>query len=184
MSPLSVRFKTAVSISIITTPLLTRWTKSCRRNWRKIPLSSQSSLMHSRTWNTGCLVDNRGAAGMLLEAALRTEHSVRNSQCSAGDRPLMPSWLTDGELQDIFDLRQSLRRIGQFPHRRRRGFGERSDLDDLRAVSRFPPARPPSLQLDGAQATPAHQKRFFWVKPILQKPVRRNGVHFADLMGR
>src|SRR5438045_5815644 len=58
MSPLSVRFKTAASISIITTLLLTRWTKLCRENWRRIPLSSQSSLMHSRTWNNRCLADN------------------------------------------------------------------------------------------------------------------------------
>src|SRR5881275_11331 len=58
MFPLSVRFKTAVSISIITTLLLTRWTKLCRKNWRRIPLSSQSSLMHSRTWNNRCLADN------------------------------------------------------------------------------------------------------------------------------
>src|SRR5439155_26781701 len=61
----------------------------------------------------------------------------------------MPSWLTVGKLQDILSW---VNRFGetQFPHRRRRGFGERSDLDDLRAVSRFPPARPPSLQLEGA----------------------------------
>src|SRR5205814_6528531 len=58
MFRLSVRFKTAVSISIITTLLRTRWTKSCRKNWRKIPRSSQSSLMHSRTWNNRCLADN------------------------------------------------------------------------------------------------------------------------------
>src|SRR5437870_6247284 len=58
MLPLSVRFKTAVSISIITTLLRTRWTKSCRKNWRKIPRSSQSALMHSRTWNNRCLADN------------------------------------------------------------------------------------------------------------------------------
>src|SRR5437867_7060296 len=58
MSPLSVRFKTAASISIITTQLLTRWTKLCRKNWRRIPLSSQSLLMHSRTWNNHCLADN------------------------------------------------------------------------------------------------------------------------------
>src|SRR5256714_9665515 len=58
MSPLSVRFKTAASISIITTLLLTRWTKLCRENWRRIPLSSQSLLMHSRTWNNRCLADN------------------------------------------------------------------------------------------------------------------------------
>src|SRR5438094_9040476 len=58
MSPLSVRFKTAASISIITTLLLTRWTKLCRKNWRRIPLSSQPLLMHSRTWNNRCLADN------------------------------------------------------------------------------------------------------------------------------
>src|SRR5205814_2379084 len=34
------------------------WTKSCRRNWRRIPQSSQSSRMHSRTWNNRCLADN------------------------------------------------------------------------------------------------------------------------------
>ena len=55
--PLSVRFKTAVSISIITTLLPTRWTKSCRKNWRKIPRSSRSLLTRSRTWNNRCLVD-------------------------------------------------------------------------------------------------------------------------------
>src|SRR5207247_5728275 len=58
MFRLSVRFKTAVSISIITTLLRTRWTKSCRKNWRKIPRSSQSALMDSRTWNNLCRADN------------------------------------------------------------------------------------------------------------------------------
>src|SRR5438477_13063053 len=62
MFPLSVRFKTAVSILIITTPLLTHWTKSCRKNWRKTLLSSQSLPMRSRTWNNRYPVDNcRGA---------------------------------------------------------------------------------------------------------------------------
>src|SRR5947207_15733936 len=59
MFPLSVRSKTAVSISIITTLLRTHWTKSCRKNWRRIPQSSQSLLMLLQTWSSRCLVEVR-----------------------------------------------------------------------------------------------------------------------------
>ena len=57
---LSVRFKTVVSIPIITTVPLTRWTRLSRKNWRRIPPSSQSSRMHLQTWSNRCHVDERG----------------------------------------------------------------------------------------------------------------------------
>src|SRR5439155_9185204 len=55
--PLLVRSKTAVSISTTTTPPLIRWTKSSRKNWRKILLSSQSLRMRLRTSSNRCLVE-------------------------------------------------------------------------------------------------------------------------------
>src|SRR6266496_2246610 len=77
MSPRSVRFKTAASISIITTLLLTRWTKLCRKNWRRILLSSQSLLMHSRTWNNRCLADNyRGVNDARTMSTTTTDRRV------------------------------------------------------------------------------------------------------------
>src|SRR5207249_4372810 len=42
------------------TPPQTRWTKSSRKNWRKIPPSSQSLVMRLRIWNNRCLVDKQG----------------------------------------------------------------------------------------------------------------------------
>ncbi|PYI71346.1 MAG: hypothetical protein DMF08_08860 [Verrucomicrobia bacterium] len=65
---------------------------------------------------------------MLLEAALRTEHSVRNSQCSAEGRPPMPSWLTGGELQDILSCVNRFGESASF----RIGGGEGSENDRFR----------------------------------------------------
>jgi len=64
---------------------------------------------------------------MPLEAALRTEHSVRSSQASSGDRPPMPSWLTGGELQDIL---RCVNRFGESPSFRIGG-GEGSENDPI-----------------------------------------------------
>src|SRR6266540_936784 len=54
---LSVRFRTAASISIITTLPLTRSTRSSPKSWRKIQLSSRSLHMRLRTWSNRYLVE-------------------------------------------------------------------------------------------------------------------------------
>ena len=54
---LSVRFRTAASISITITLLPIRWIKSRRKNWRKIPRWSRLLRMRWRTWKSLCLVN-------------------------------------------------------------------------------------------------------------------------------
>src|SRR4029077_19207357 len=68
--------------STITTLLLTHWTKLCRKNWQKIPPSSQWPRMRLPTWKGHCLVkcSHRPVAGPL------------SALCRPGRRPT-GSWL-------------------------------------------------------------------------------------------